>query len=396
MTRTDARSPAVVCTQIAGEQQPRTLARLAADREKQQADGQRAATAMAWESGAAPTAPEYVLKLAAENATTPGVASSGDSLQAKAEKKQRRVNTQVSKAETQRERLIRTLREKNLHPCDGVDENGAPCCVVYSSGTGLRKHKEGVLAGRYHHRRIGGTSTRDVAVRMASRGVLETGRRPDRSPAAAAQVTLSARPGAARTAAGQTGRFIRPPQAASYMKTPAQIAMLETLFAIGGDPESSQKKLTPEEMHERMKVRTDDQGRRFFSHRRVAGEPQPNGKLLSVSTIRTWYHQAAANKKKNKCQECRQLGRGKCSCGAAAMASASNASSAAASTAGEQTGPPAREVEHILDKRMAVGGGVSYLVQWQGQARTDAEYIPEHQLDDVVDAVVAFNATMSA
>ena len=84
------------------------------------------------------------------------------------------------------------------------------------------------------------------------------------------------------------------------------------------------------------------------------------------------------------------------SAAAAAVASASNASSAAASTAGEQTGPPAREVEHILDKRMAVGGGMSYLVQWQGQARTDAEYIPEHQLDDVVDAVVAFNATMSA
>jgi hypothetical protein len=39
---------------------------------------------------------------------------------------------------------------------------------------------------------------------------------------------------------------------------------------------------------------------------------------------------------------------------------------------------------------------VSYLVQWQGQARTDAEYIPEDQLDDVVDVVAAFNATMSA
>jgi hypothetical protein len=79
------------------------------------------------------------------------------------------------------------------------------------------------------------------------------------------------------------------------------------------------------------------------------------------------------------------------------VASASNTISAAASTAAASTaGPPAREVEHILDKRMAVGGGVSYLVQWQGQARTDAEYIPEDQLDDVVDVVVAFNATMSA
>ena len=81
------------------------------------------------------------------------------------------------------------------------------------------------------------------------------------------------------------------------MKSAEHLRQLTELFTVGSsavDKSAGVKRLTPEQIHTRMWEARDAQGLCVFSHR----PGNPNGPMLPLDVVHTWYHQAAADKKK--------------------------------------------------------------------------------------------------